>query len=367
MTNELDQRLLLKALSLAELGKGQCAPNPAVGAVIVSPAGELVATGYHQGVGKPHAEIEALKNASISAEGMTIYVTLEPCCHWGKTPPCTDALIQAGIKRVVYGYRDPNPLVSGKGIAQLTEQGIHCEHLPLPQINAFYASYQHWHETKQPLVTAKIALSLDGKIAGKAGKPIRITGDALQELTHFHRKTTDAILTTAKTIKNDNPQLNARYKEMVIPKRLYVLDSQLILPENAAVFATTASITVFHAREVSAERQQALANQGVRCIPVDAHEKGLNLMEVVQQIGLDGVHDLWVEAGGKCFSSFVINKLLRRALVYIAPRWVGEGVAAFADDFPMDELHAGSLSWRQFEKEMVLDIHYPMVNNLNSE
>lgn len=357
MIQDLDQLFLLKALSFAEHGRGYCAPNPSVGAVIVNQDGDILATGYHHGAGKPHAEIDALQKIQHQAQGMTIYVTLEPCCHTGKTPPCTDALIQAGIKRVVYGYQDPNPIVFGKGAKLLVKQGIDCEHFPIPEINAFYESYHHWQTTKKPFVTAKIALSLDGKIAGKAGERVQITGEALQELTHFYRKSADAILTTIKTIQIDNPKLNARYQDAIIPKRLYVLDRELGFSPESMVSSTTQSITLFHSKQASVSRQNELQGLGLRCIAVDENQQGLDLCAIVDLIGTDGIHDLWVEAGGKCFSSFVKNNLLQRALVYVAPCWLGEGVSAFDKELSLCSNNAQTC-WQQVGSDVMLEIRY---------
>jgi diaminohydroxyphosphoribosylaminopyrimidine deaminase/5-amino-6-(5-phosphoribosylamino)uracil reductase len=353
-TPTTDQTRLLQALSQAKIARGLCAPNPAVGALIVNGAGQPLSQGYHTGPGNPHAEIEALKNTSLPTQNTTLYVTLEPCCHWGKTPPCTDEIIQAGIKRVVYGYLDPNPLVAGKGIQQLTEQGITCNHIPLPEINTFYESYQHWSKTHTPFITAKIAMTLDGKIAGKNGERITITDQLLQELTHAYRKNTDAILTTAKTIINDNPQLNARYENQIISKPLYILDSQLTILDSSAIYSTAKSITIFHSEKISAKRLSDFKQLNVRYIPISESNHGLNLTEIIKIIGADGIHDLWIEAGGTCFAAFWQNQLLQCALIYISPKWLGEGQSAF--NFPMDFSQAKSLNCKTIGKEFLLEI-----------
>lgn len=347
---------LTQALNLAKIRRGFCSPNPSVGAIITL-ENKVLATGYHLACGEPHAEVDALKKLAMKAQDATIYVTLEPCCHWGKTPPCTDALIQAGIKRVVYGYNDPDPEVSSKGILALQAKGIVCEHLPLPEITAFYASYQHWHEKKQPFITAKIAFTLDGKIAGKSGERIQITGKALQEFTHVFRKTTDAILTTTKTILHDDPQLNARLTEETIAKPIYILDSELNLQQTATIFKTAKSLIVFHAENASLKRQQQLTKLGVRCIPIDKNAQGLDLKKAIHRIGQDGIHDLWIEAGGKCFAAFVAQNLLQRAFMYVAPRWLGDGQAAFGEDFSLD-LGKCEIHWEQFGKDALCDIRW---------
>lgn len=347
---------LLKALDLAREWKGFCSPNPAVGAVIVDATNQIIATGYHTGPGNLHAEIDALQKLSQPETDATLYVTLEPCCHYGKTPPCTEAIIKSGIKRVVFGLRDPNPLISGKGEKLLKEAGIECEYHPLPEINSFYESYVHWHATQLPFVTAKLAMSLDGKIAGKKGERIQMTGEILTEWTHQQRKYSDAILTTFKTIQNDNPQLNARCENKIFPKKIYVLDTNLNISLESTIFKTAESITLFHSNEISLEKKFELEKLGARCISTGKNESGLNLHEVLNQIGRDGIHDLWVEAGGKCFSAFIRNKLANRALLYIAPRWLGEGLPAFHQAFSFPELNPASIHWQQMGDDKMLEI-----------
>src|SRR3989344_2995168 len=165
------QDYLKRALKLAEKRRGFCSPNPAVGAVVVKD-GKIIGEGWHEKAGAPHAEVMALASAGSSAAGGILYVTLEPCSHTGRTPPCTDLIIKTGIKAVYYGFKDSNLTVSGQGEFYLKSAGIACEQIELPEINAFYRSYAHWLKTKKPWVTAKIALSLDEKIASVDGKPL---------------------------------------------------------------------------------------------------------------------------------------------------------------------------------------------------
>jgi diaminohydroxyphosphoribosylaminopyrimidine deaminase/5-amino-6-(5-phosphoribosylamino)uracil reductase len=356
MSEHSDSIYLRKALELAKLRRGFCAPNPSVGAVIVRD-GLVIAAGHHTGPGLGHAEVDALKKLPFaSAKGATMYVTLEPCCHFGRTPPCTDALIKSGIKRVVYGYSDPNPVVAGKGAEALVAAGIPCDHIYLNEINLFYESYNHWHKTQKPFITAKIALSIDGKIAGKMGEPIKITGEALKDFTYYSRKKSDAILTTSKTIILDDPQMNVRSNAQHIGKPLYILDSQLNVSPTAKVFVTAQSITLFHAKDADAGRLEVLLNAGARCIPIDETPSGLDLDQVIDTIGADGMHDLWIEAGGKCFSAFANQKLLQRAFLYIGSTWVGEGKTAFDDTFSFDLLRSSNMRWMQFGKDVMCEI-----------
>lgn len=349
----MDMVHLVHALDLAKTRRGFCAPNPSVGAVITDANNHVIATGYHSQCGAAHAEIDALSKLNGNAAGATIFITLEPCCHFGRTPPCTDALIQARLKRVVYAYHDPNPLVSGKSESILRAAGIDCEYIPLSEINFFYQSYQHWQQTQKPFVTAKIAMTLDGKIAEASGRPLQITGEELAKFTHCSRKKSDALLTTAKTIICDDPQMNVRYQEEIIPKKLYVLDTQLSISDTARIFSTTQSVTLFHDKNISEKRRQKFIAAGTRCIGVDVDQHGLDLHQVLEHIGRDGIHDLWVEAGGTCFSAFLKQGLLQRAYIYLAPKWIGEGINAMSAKFSLDGY---LVAWKQYGKDVLCEV-----------
>lgn len=341
---------LQQALKLAECGQGFCAPNPAVGAVIVKDD-RIIAKGFHTGAGTDHAEIVAFKKINFAAKDATLYVTLEPCCHQGKTPPCTEAIIKSGINQVYYGFEDPNPQVSGKGIQQLINAGIPCQKIDSEEINNFYQSYQFWWQNKRPFVTGKLALSLDGKIAGPGGKRINITDKKLQEYTHQWRKKSDAILTTAKTIAHDDPQLNVRLAEGNYRKPLYILDTHLSLSPTAKVFSTTERIIVFHSEKAEQSCKERLQKTGASCIEVSQSETGLCLEEIVSEIGKQGIHDLWLEAGGRCFQAFAEAKLLQRGLIYVAPKWLGKQAQAAFTDSEKIFVNVKSLSWHTIGKD----------------
>lgn len=318
----MSPHFLQQALELAKIRQGFCAPNPSVGAVVVK-NNKVIATGYHIRAGYPHAEVEALKKIK-DAQGATLYVTLEPCCHFGKTPPCTDLIIQKKIKKVIYGMQDVNPEVAKKSQRILEIAGIACEYFPLPEIEKFYESYRLWWKHQRPFVTAKLALSLDGKIAGEKGKRTNITGKSAQLFTHQQRKISDAILTTAKTIKQDNPLLNVRLPKEKYSKPIYIIDTKLSLSGNEKVFSTAQSITLFHGETVSSKKLKLFSDKKIRCVAVKNSAEGLRLENVIKEIGKDGVHSLWVEAGGELFLSLVQKKLLNRAFIYVAPIWLGE-------------------------------------------
>lgn len=322
---------LKTALELAEIRRGFCAPNPSVGAVVVK-KNHIIASGYHFASGHPHAEVEALRAVREKTDDVTLYVTLEPCCHRNKkTPPCTDLLIERGIKKVVYGFRDPNPAVAGMGEKTLQAADIECVYYPIPEIDEFYRSYQHWWQTQTPFVTAKLAMSLDGKIAGENGERITITSHNAQQFTHLQRKRSDAILTTAQTIIVDDPLLNARIENEIVAKPLYILDRQLKTPLTANIFQSAKSLTFFHDDSVNAQTKALFEQHNVRCVMMPTHANKLDLTKIIKFIGSEGVHDLWIEAGGQCFSAFAGENLLQCGLIYVAPKWLGETAQAAFD------------------------------------
>ncbi|MFW0079415.1 MAG: bifunctional diaminohydroxyphosphoribosylaminopyrimidine deaminase/5-amino-6-(5-phosphoribosylamino)uracil reductase RibD [Coxiella endosymbiont of Haemaphysalis qinghaiensis] len=346
---------LKQALKLAKIRRGFCASNPAVGAILVK-NNKIISTGFHKRSGFPHAEVEAINSAGENAKGASLYVTLEPCCHYGKTPPCTELIIKIGIKEVFYGLTDPNPIVFNKGAQVLKQAGIDCFLVELSEIKSFYESYSYWMLNKRPWVTAKLALSLDGKVAGIKHKPVALTGEELKFYTHEFRKKSDALLTTINTILQDNPQLNVRFSNETIKKPIYILDSNLRLPLNARVHQTSEKLVIFHAKSADKKRKLALSETNIRCVGIRKGKEGLDLEEVLSAIGSDGMHDLWVEAGGKCFQSFLHKKLIHRALIYIAPKILGaQAISAFQMPFVFQ---GHNIQWRQVGQDVVCDIEF---------
>lgn len=338
------QNYLLQALSAAQTRQGFCAPNPAVGAVLVR-EGKIIASGAHQAAGLPHAEINALKEAGKAAEGAILYVTLEPCNHQGKTPPCTEAIIKAGIVEVYYAYKDPNLDVKGKGSETLIAAGIKTHYLPLPEINEFYRSYEYWLKTKRPWITAKLALSLDGKIAAQNGSPIAITGKEAQVFTHQWRRRSDAILTTVRTVLNDDPALNVRLNNETISKAVYVIDSAADFPLNAKLLKTASSVTVFHGVSADPKKIRLLKEHNMRCIVVKNNTRGLDELQIIRHIGQEGIQDLWVEAGGSLFESLLEANLIQRIFFYLSPKILGDNArSAFQNEHDFSK-NAKNIKW----------------------
>lgn len=336
-----DRVWLLRTLALAENGRGQCAPNPAVGALLEK-NGEIIHEGFHLGAGLSHAEVQAIRGFEEAARGATLYVSLEPCCHVGRTPACTELLKSVGVARVVYAFADPNPKVSGQGAQALRDAGIEVKHLELPEANLFYRSYAHWWKTGRPFVTAKLALSLDGKIAGENGVTARLTGDKAQMLTHWERLRADVLLTSLKTIRADDPRMNVRMGDETVAKPLFVV-GQGEFPARARVLTTAKKVTWI---------QFPQANPA----PVGVDVWTESLQESLHRMGREGAHDVWVEAGGQVFKSLWESGWVDRALLYLAPQFLGgRALAAFPEGiqgFP----GAGKVTWQVAGADAICEV-----------
>lgn len=326
----MHKSFMLAALEQAQKGRGCCAPNPAVGAVLVHD-GQIVAAGWHEGAGKPHAELNVLAEVA-SASGMSLYVTLEPCNHWGKTPPCVTSIINSGVSTVIYGFRDPNPLVAENNTPRILEEaGIAVIYTPLPEIDDFYASYLYWTQTQKPWLTAKIAQSLDARIANPDGSPRQLTNALVQQFTHRQRLQSDLILTTAKTILKDNPSLNVRLGDTILKKPIAILDRSLSLLDtpNAKIFDTAAHCHIFYDEHLEVPNKQEHCTYH----PVPVIQGQLDMPSVLLSLGSLGFHDVWVEAGGTLFSSLHQAGLVQTTFIYIAAHVLGpKALPAYLDD-----------------------------------
>lgn len=342
---------LLAALHEARNGRGSCAPNPAVGAVAVK-NGEIVAKAWHKGAGTPHAEQLIFSSLPAGLADVTLYVTLEPCNHWGRTPPCVDAIINYGIKRVVYAYSDPNPLVKANNTpAYLKKHGIEVIHQPVTDIDDFYRSYRYWTLTGKPWVTAKLAQSLDGKIAGELSERVQITNKGCEQFTHQQRKCTDVILTTAQTINQDNPLLTARLQEEMRSKHIAIIDRQGTLNPQSLVLASAKTCSIFHDESINIKKP--LPN----CVyyPVAVTDNKLDLLAVINQLGNIGFHDVWVEAGGRLFSALHQLKLVNHSYIYIAPIVLGEQAkTGYPVPYVMSKPH--SINWQPIDDNMIISM-----------
>lgn len=334
-----DQETQYMALAIKEAARahGKTSPNPCVGAVVVK-SGQVVGRGFHRRPGTPHAEVNALKNAGGRARGATLYVTLEPCNHTGRTPPCTRAILDAGIRRVVVGMEDPNPRVAGGGCSFLRHQGVAVVSGLLEQeCRALNRPFITYCETGLPWVVMKGAMSLDGRIAAGHNTQTRISNDRAHRLAHQLRHTHDAILVGIRTVLTDNPRLTTRLagKKGRDPVRV-ILDSSLRLPvESKVVRRSSPSPTVvFCSKEADSAKLEKLAAHGVQVHRVAMDSKGLALDEVLRILGAMGVTTLLVEGGGRVHGAFLASRLLDYGYLFVAPCFLGREGVPLIDDRP---------------------------------
>ena len=315
-----------RALDLARRAKGRTSPNPLVGAVIVKD-GKVIGEGYHQKAGTPHAEVHALNAAGEDAKGATLYTTLEPCCHWGRTPPCTEALIRAGIAHVYVADGDPNPNVAGKGVQQLQDAGINV-HVGVHRQKASDLNEVHrkYIQTGRPFVILKTAMSLDGKIATASGESQWITSEASRQRGHEVRDTVDAILVGRGTVASDNPTLTTRLqdREGQDATRI-VLDSHGRTHTDARIFnaESEAGVIVAVTPAAPSENIDALEKAGAEVITVpDAHSQVCfkHLMEI---LGKREITSVLIEGGSEINASALTAGVVDKVMCFIAPKLIG--------------------------------------------
>jgi diaminohydroxyphosphoribosylaminopyrimidine deaminase/5-amino-6-(5-phosphoribosylamino)uracil reductase len=340
----LDRRFMQLALSLGRRGLGRTWPNPAVGAVVVKD-GVILGRGWTQPGGRPHAETEALKRAGKAARGATLYVTLEPCSHQGKTPPCVDAVVRAGIVRVVSALEDPNPDVAGQGHAKLRERGIAVEiGLLADQAHRAHAGHIRRVTAGRPQVLLKLALSADGKAGLVGRKPVAITGEEARIRVHAMRATSDAILVGIGTVLSDDPHLTCRLPGMMdhSPVRV-VLDAALRVPLATSVVATAREVPtwIFAATEASAMAEDILRSKGVEVLRVTATEGRLDIAQMLQVLAERGITRLMVEGGPGVATSFVQAGLVDEVALFGSPKAIGNDGIHALEGVPLSALTAG--------------------------
>lgn len=349
MSSEFDHEAMRRALALAERGLETTHPNPRVGCVIAQ--GErIVGEGWHVRAGEPHAEVHALTEAGPRAAGATAYVTLEPCSHHGRTPPCAEALVAARVSRVVFAVGDPNPRVSGRGAQLLQRAGIRVESGLLEQeaveLNPGFLKRMR---TGRPWVRLKLAMSLDGRTALASGASQWITGDAAREDVHRWRARSSAVLTGVGTVLADDPRLDVRLPEPADGPRhkplRVVLDSRLRTPADARLFAAPGKALIVTAESSDRDPQHAgrLARlrerAHVETVPSDEHGR-LLLPHVLDLLGRHEINELWVEAGATLAGALLEGALCDELLLYIAPKLLGPQARALAQLAPIADLAA---------------------------
>ena len=326
--NIQDKQYMLRAIELAAKGGGWTNPNPNVGAVIVKD-GRIIGEGYHERCGQLHAERNAFAHLTEDASGATIYVTLEPCCHYGKTPPCTEAIIEHNIARVVIGSRDPNPLVAGKGAKLLREKGIVVEEdFMREECDKLNAIFFHHITTGKPYVAMKYAMTLDGKIATRTGASKWITGDKAREHVHTKRSRYAAILAGIGTVLADDPMLNARIDNAHQPVRV-IVDTSLRIPmdsnivKSAGEYKTIVACKSLEQPDKQIEKKNQLEELGITVVElplVDGHVSLKSLMEYLASQGLDSVY---IEGGGQIHESALKEGIVNHIYAYVAPKIFG--------------------------------------------
>ena len=315
-----DEQFMQLALNLAKSAEGHTNPNPLVGAVLVKD-GMIVGTGLHRKAGEPHAEVHAFRMAGEHAKGATLYVTLEPCSHFGKTPPCANLVKESGVKRVVVAMQDPNPSVAGRGIALIRDAGIEVKVGVLEEeAQRLNERFVHNMLTERPFVVSKYAMTLDGKIATATGHSKWITSEAARADVHRVRDRMDGILVGVGTVLADDPKLTARLadREGKHPTRI-ILDRSLRTPLSAHVANTNEAPTIIVTEVTDEEKLAPFKEFGVQFIHADLND----LQNVLKQLYRHGITDILVEGGGEVNGSFLRANVIDKFIVYIAPKVLG--------------------------------------------
>ena len=336
-----DNQYMLKCLQLAERGRGQVEPNPMVGAVIVS-GGRIVGRGWHRKFGGPHAEVEALREAGNAARGATLYVSLEPCNHYGKTPPCTQAIIDAGIRKVVIGMPDPNPDVAGNGARRLRETGITVvENVERERCEALNEVFSVNIVHRRPFVLLKVAQTLDGFIAAQKGTSHWITSEDSRTEVHRLRSMYDAVLVGAETVRKDNPSLNVRHVDGPNPRRI-VLTRSWKLPLSATILndgdaRRSIVVTSRKAARTHADAVAKLRDRGITVLDITTDtQEYASLRSAMQTLYGDfDIRSILVEGGAEVFSSFLRAGLADRIDLFTAPKIIGQGRGGFSGLRPL--------------------------------
>ncbi|MBI5124470.1 MAG: bifunctional diaminohydroxyphosphoribosylaminopyrimidine deaminase/5-amino-6-(5-phosphoribosylamino)uracil reductase RibD [Candidatus Omnitrophica bacterium] len=329
------------AISLAKRAEGKTSPNPIVGAVVVK-NGRIVGEGYHKRAGSPHAEINALRQAGNSAKGATLYVTLEPCGHFGRTPPCTNAIIKSGIKKVVIGMKDPNPINNGRSIRKLNKNGIKVITGVLrEEAEVINKPYIKFITKRLPFITVKVAQSMDGKIATKTGDSRWISSEDSRRYVHKLRGMADAVMVGANTALKDDPLLMSRYSGKKQPVRI-VITGRSRIPSNARIFSHLDKSPVMIAR------------------PGSAGNKKTGLVKFLKGLAGENITHVLVEGGGELIASLVEKGLVDRFLIFIAPKIIGgkdaitavegSGVEKVKDAFRFRRLNI-----KRFKEDILID------------
>jgi len=360
MSQKTDEYYMGLALKLALKAQGKTSPNPMVGALVVK-AGKVVGKGFHAKAGLAHAEIVALDEAGIKAKGATLYVTLEPCAHTGRTPPCVDRIMQSGIKELVVGMVDPNPLNNGKGILLLQRSNIKVRSgvlsEQLEKINEVFIKYI---TTGIPFITVKVAQSMDGRIATFTGDSKWITSDNSRAFAHKIRENYDAIMVGVNTVLRDNPRLNAVSPQKQLVK--IIVDSNLSTPENANIFSGQSKvifITLPSRPGQQTENREKLSAKGV-ILEVKEKNGQINLRDALKKLSRLGISNIIVEGGGTLIGSLFDERLVDKILFFVSPKIIGgkdaiSSVMGRGVKRPDQAIKLGHLKIRRFAEDLLIE------------
>jgi len=353
---KFDFEMMARALKLASRGRSWVAPNPMVGAVVVK-NGVIVGEGYHKIYGGPHAEVNALKQAGDKAKGATIYVNLEPCCHFGKTPPCTELIKTKGIKRVVASIKDPNPVVGGKGFDILRDAGVQVDvGVMEEEAKELNCCYLKKASTGQCWVTLKMAHSVDGRIACKTGHSQWITCEKSRKYVHQQRAYHDAVLVGAGTVIADDPSLTVRHVRGRNPIRI-VLDTDFSIPAFSKILNTPEDAPTWVIGSKDTLPDYA-GNENVKVFQVPKiSNEFMDLQKALEIISEEGVGSLFVEGGSKIWTSFLEKGLVDKIEAFVAPIIIGDGINSINDLDVLkvsDAIHMGSVQWKRIGDDMLL-------------
>lgn len=333
MSDEQDRRYMARAIELASNGLFTTDPNPRVGCVIVKD-NAVIGEGWHERAGGPHAEIVALQQAGANTAGATVYVTLEPCSHFGRTAPCADALIGANVAKVIVAMMDPNPLVAGKGIEKLSEAGISVEHgLLAEESSLLNPGFVKRMQQQLPYVRCKIAMSLDGRTAMASGESQWITGEAARQDVHLYRARSSAILTGIGTVLADDPSLTARLSEKDNPvlssfadddqPLRVIIDTQVRTPVNSKMLGLPGT-TLIYTGSTNQQRISDLEQAGAEVVQVECDGEHVNLEAVLHDLARREINEVMIEAGSQINGAALSKSLIDEFIFYIAPSLMGD-------------------------------------------
>ncbi len=326
-----DTEYMKQVLELAKKGYGLTSPNPMVGAIVVK-NGHVVGRGYHRKAGEPHAEVNALSDAGKLAKGGTLYVNLEPCCCQGRTPACTSAIIEAGISEVVCSMEDPNPLVSGKGVDNLTSAGIEVRMGVLEKeaerLNEVHSKYIR---SKLPFIILKVASTLDGKIAAPNGSSRWISCEESRAYAHELRNGVDAVMVGVGTVLKDDPQLTVRMVEKVKDPKRIVLDSKLDIPLEANVLGIGETLIVATKRNANPDKREMLEKKGAEVWTLQEDSQGrVDIEEVVREAGKREITSIMIEGGSEVYGSALRASIVDKLVFFLSPKILGDGIPSFS-------------------------------------